>query len=215
MGKLISRDRKLAHLAGQNVSNIENRQFATFATSAAQTILQGPLQVVPTTGMLTISGTVYWSYIGYTQKSLVVDYIRFIQTAAGAGTQAAEVYLATTTDAPDNTAKTLTVQYVNATLDNLITGTYTNGLVKGNATAAAFSVTPATHLWAAARFAFTSTPTQPTLLGVGLDLSTGNVLTTTSVASAMAVGDTKTGALLTQGIAATAIHPLLRLVVKA
>jgi hypothetical protein len=215
MGKLSSRDRKLAHLAGKNVSNIENRQFETFAASASQTFVQGPLPVVPTTGFQTISQTVYWSYIGYTQKSLVVDYIRFIQTAAAVGTQAAEVYLATTTDAPDNTAKTLTVRYVNATLDNLVTGTYTDGLVKGNATAAAFGVSPATHLWAAARFAFTTTPTQPVILGVGLDLSSGSILTTASVTSAMAVGDTKTGALITQGIAATAIHPFFRLQVKA
>jgi hypothetical protein len=62
---------------GQNVCNIENRQFATLSASASQTILQGPLPVVPTTGFLTISGTVM-TYIGYTQKQLVVDYVRFI-----------------------------------------------------------------------------------------------------------------------------------------
>jgi len=215
MGKLSSRDRKLAHLAGENVSNIENRQFATLAASASQLILQGPLQVVPTTGFQTVTQVVYWSYIGYTQKSLVVDYVRFIQTAAAVGTQAAEVYLATTPDAPDGTAKTLTVKYVNNTLDNLVTGTYTNGLVKGNATAAAFGVSPATHLWAGARFAFTTTPTQPAILGVGLDLSVGYIQTTAAVTAAMAVGDVKTGVLYTQGIAAAALAPFLRVQVKA
>src|SRR3954463_14904518 len=124
MGKLSSRDRKLAHIAGENVSNIENGQFATLSASASQTILSGPLPVVPTTGFLTVSGTVYWSYIGYTQKTLVVDYVRFIQTAAAVGTQAAEVYLASSTSAPDGTAKSLTVLYANATLDDLVTGTY-------------------------------------------------------------------------------------------
>jgi len=215
MGKLSSRDRKLAHLAGENVSNIENRQFATLSASASQIFMQGPLQVVPTSGFLTTTQVVYWAYIGMTQKILTVDYIRFIQTAAAVGTQAAEVYLATTPDAPDGTAKTLTVKYVNATLDNLVTGTYTNGLVKGNATAAEFSVLPATHLWAAVRFAFTSTPTQPVVLGVNLDLSTGSILTTAAQTTAMAVGDTKTGAMLTQGIGASVIHPFLRLQVKA
>jgi hypothetical protein len=215
MGRLSSRDRKLAHLAGQNVSNIENRQFATLSASASQTILQGPLPVVPTTGFQTISGTVYWTYIGYTQKQLVVDYVRFIQTAAAVGTQAAEVYLATTPDAPDGTAKTLTVTYVNATLDNLVTGTYTAGLVKGNATAAAFAISPATHLWAAARFAFTTTPTQPVILGHNLDLSVGYVQATTAIAGPMVVGDVKTGVLYTQAIAATALAPMLRVVVKS
>jgi len=215
MGKLSSRDRKLAHSAGQNVSNIENGNFELFAASASQTILQGPLPVVPTTGFQTISGTVYWTYLGYTQKQLVVDYVRFIQTAAAVGTQAAEIYLATSPDAPDGTAKTLTVKYVNATLDNLVTGTYTNGLVKGNATAAAYTVSPATHLWAAARFAFSGSPTQPVVLGVNLDLSAGFVQATTAIAGPMAVGDVKTGVLFTQGIAATALAPFLRVQVKA
>jgi hypothetical protein len=214
MGKLSSRDRKLAHIAGENVSNIENGQFSTISASAAQTILQGPLQIVPTTGFLTIATTIYWSYIGYTQKSLVVDYVRAVQTAAAVGTQVGEIYLATSTSAPDGTAKSLTVRYANGTLDNMVTGTYTNGLVKGNATAAGFSVSPCTHLWAAARFAFTTGPTQPTLLGVALDLSTGNVQATTSVSPAV-VGTAYTGTLYTQGIAATAIAPLLKVYVKA
>jgi hypothetical protein len=214
MGKLSSRDRKLAHIAGENVSNIENGQFSTISTSAAQTILQGPLQVVPTTGFTTIATTIYWSYIGYTQKSLVVDYVKFIQTTAAVGTQVAEVYLASTTSAPDGTAKSLTVKYANGTLDSLTATTAATGVVRGNATAAAFSVSPCTHLWAGARFALTGSPTQPVLLGVGLDLSTGNIQATTSASPAV-VGTAYTGTLYTQVIAATALAPLLRVVVKA
>lgn len=215
MGKMNSRDRKLAHIAGENVSNIENRNFELFATSPAQTLLQGPLPIVPATGMLMISGTIYWSYIGYTQKQLVVDYVKFVQTVAAAGdNQVAEIGLASTTDAPAGAAQTMTVLYANGTLDDIKTGTYTNGLIKGNASAAAYTVSPCTHLWACARFAMSGTPTQPTLLGVNLDLSRGNVLVTTGQ-TALSAGQTRTGALLTQGIDAAAIHPWLQVQVKA
>jgi hypothetical protein len=97
---------------------------------------------------------------------------------------------------------------------DLTVGTFpsTVGIVRQNSTAMAYSVSPATHLWAATRFAMATT--QPVLLGVNLDLSIGNVLVTTSP-TALAVGDTKTGTLLTQAIAATAQAPLLRVVVKS
>lgn len=208
MGKLNSRDRKLAHLAGQNVSNIENRQFATLGTSPNQTLLPGPLAVVPTTGFQTISGTIYWTYIGYTQKTLVVDYVKTVATAAGTGAQTAEIGLASTDAAPAGDAKTLTVLYANGTLDTFVTGTYTNGLVKGNTTAAGFTVSPCVHLWACARFALASS--QPALIGVSLDISRGYVLATVTQA-ALAAGQSRTGALITQGIAATAIAPFLQI----
>lgn len=215
MGKLSSRDRKLVHRAGENVSNIENGNFALAGVSWSQVVLQGPQRLVASTGFLTTTGTVYWHYIGYTQKELVVDYVKFVQTAAAAGTQAAEVYLASSPEAPDGTAKSLTVLFKDATLDNLITGGFTNGLVKGNATAAAFTVSPAVHLWAAGRFAFTATPTQPAILGSNLDLSIGFVQSTASVASAMVVGDVKTGALVAIDKGAVAIAPAFRIHVKA
>ena len=216
MGKLSSRDRKLAHRDGQNVSNIENRQFATFSTSASQTILQGPLPVVATTGITSTAQRISWSYIGYTQKSLVVDYVQFIQMGAvPAGAQVAELGLATSTSAPDGTAKTLTCIASTGVLPDLTVGTFpsTLGIARQNTNALAYTVSPCTHLWAAIRTEFAGT--QPTYLAVNLDLSVGFVQTTATVTSPLAVGTSYTGALYAMTVAATGLHPYLRLQIKA
>ena len=212
MGKLSSRDRLLAHQDGQNVSNVENRQFETLSTHASQLILQGPLPIVPTTGFPATAQGARFSYIGYTQKDLVVDYVQFIQTGAlAAGTQVIEVGLATTTSAPDGNAQTFTVVAVTGNLPDLTTGTMP--LLRQNTTAFAYAVSPGIHLWAAMRCNFATT--QPTTLGVSQDLSMGMIQRTASVATPLTVGTSYLGAPYAQTVTAGAFHPYLRLQIKA
>jgi len=215
MGKLSSRDRKLAHLAGENVSNIENRNFELAAVNASQLILQGPLPIVPTTGITALSQRVCWSYIGYTQKTLVADYIQFIQTGTlAAGAQVVELGLATSTSAPTtiDLSMSLTVVAVASALPDLTTGTTTNGLVRQNTTALGYSVSPATHLWLAYRSQFATT--QPTYLAVNMDLSVGFVRSTLTVTSPLTVGTTYSASGYSQAITTAAIAPLLRLQIR-
>jgi len=215
MGKLSSRDRVLAHAAGESVNNIESRQFAMLSANASQTILQGPTPIVATNGFVGIPQQCRWSYIGYTQKRLVVDYVQFIQTGAvPVGTQVAELGLATTTDAPDGNPQTFTVVAVTNQLPDLTVGTFpsTVGIPRQNTTAFGYVVSPCTHLWAAMRFNFSTT--QPTALGVNRDLSAGAIQRTTSVPP-MVVGASYTGLVYAQSITLSAIHPYLRLQVKA
>jgi len=215
MGRLSSRDRKLAHLAGENVSNIENRYFSLASVNADQTVLgpPAPLTLVPTTGITATAQRVCWQYIGYTQKSLLVDYVQFIQTGTAAGgAQVAELGLATSTSAPDGTAKTLTVTAVTASLPDLTTGTLTNGLVRQNSTAAGWTVSPATHLWACARFNMATT--QPTYVATATDWQIGLIQFTASIATAITVGTSYTGALFTATLGTGGLNPYLRLVAR-
>jgi len=205
MGKLSSRDRKLAHVAGQNVSNVENRNFAPMSVALGQGLLAAPLQVTPTTGIVATAQTVYWCYVGCTQKTVTVDYVKFCQTVVAAGTtQVAQIALASTTSGPDGSAKTFTVLKVDNTLDDLKATTAATGVVRGNTTAMDFKVSPCTHLWVAARFDMTTAPTQPAILGCALDLGRGFIQTTASVTSPMVAGDSKVGVVPTVAIATTA-----------
>lgn len=214
MGKLSSRDRKLAHQAGQNVSNIENANFALASTAPVQTYIFGLLPIVPTTGIISLTGIVNLSYVGYTQKTITVDYIEFVQTALAAGAQVGEVGLASTTSAPNGSSKDFTVLAVAGALPDLTTGTVTNGLIRRNTNALAATITPCVHLWAFTRFAMATT--QPTLLGVCLDLSMGNIQSVAGHSSPVVVGETLTGGVIpAQSTGATATFPFLRGYVRA
>lgn len=205
MGKLTSRARKLAHLAGQNVSVVENHNFAPIATSTSQSILTVPLQVTPTTGILATAQTVYWCYVGCTQQRVTVDYVKFTQYTAAVGTtQTAQVALASTPAGPDGTAKTFTVLTVNNTLSDLTATTAATGVVRGNTTAMGYTVSPCTHLWVAGWFNMSGTPTQPAILGCALDMGRGFIQTTAAVSTAMVAGDVKTGTVPAVAIATTA-----------
>ena len=214
MGRLSLRDRKLAYAAGENPSHLESDAFALSGVSANQTVLAAapPVLSVPLTSYGILSQRIYWNYIGYTQKTLVVDYVQFIQQNLAVGAQVAEVALATTASAPDGTAKTFTCVAVADTLPDLTTGTVTNGLVRQNVTAGGWIVSPATHLWAAARFQMATT--QPGVCGVGTDLQTGTLQSTASVVVPMVIGTSYAGALFAATTGSTQVSPLLRLVVR-
>ena len=215
MGKLSTRDRKLAHIAGKNVTNIEDHQFATLSVSASQTFLQGPLRVQGQTGFGATARRISWLYIGYTQKAIVVDYVQFIQTGAiPVGTQVGEVALGTTTSAPDGTNKTITCVAATDVLPDLTIGSFPSlsGIVRQNITALAFTVSPATHLWAACRFDFTTQ--QPTCLGAASDLS-GGWAQLTNNSSPITAGTSYLGTVPSLVISAGGAYPALRLQVKA
>ena len=214
MGRLSSRDRKLAHTAGMNVNTIEHRNFAPFSSASSQLFLQSPLPVTPTTGILLVSEVAYWTYLGYTQKTLVVDAIKGIQTVAAVagGTPQAELALATTPSAPNGTGQSLTVTNVvtYSGLEDLTAG----GLpaIRGTtSTSLGWTVSPCTHLWAGMR---AEMGTNPTMLGVAMDLGAGFAQATALAASPLAVGTTYAGTIVFTSVENTATHPLLRCTIR-
>lgn len=216
MGRLSLRDRKLAYAAGENPSNIENDAFSLTALSVNQAVIGPPSPLVVNfgAGLVVLTQRVYWVYVGYTQKTLVADYVQLIQTGTvAAGAQVCEVGLASAPSAPDGTAKTLTVLAVADSLPDLTTGVLTTGLLRQNVTAMGFTVTPCVHLWLACRFQMATT--QPAFTALTGDWQIGQIQTTSSIATALAVGTSYTGVVPPASVsAAPGIHPYLRLVLS-
>jgi hypothetical protein len=153
----------------------DNRLITNIEPSDGQQVFRS---VLPTHsfaavgGFLTISGTAYYVYIGRAAQDITPKFVDFHITSAGAGTDTKEVGLFSTPSPPNRSAQTLTKIVATGTVDS---GT-TIG-VKRNTTAFTTLVTKGTHLWAAARFALTTT--LPTVYGLERDMSQGHVLTTT------------------------------------
>lgn len=145
--------------------------------TATGNVLRCPCHV--STTQIAASGTIYWCYVGYRPYDEIIRYVRVGVSTAGAGTQTAEVAVATSTTGPNNAAAlTLTKVWADGTLDDLTT----TG-VKGNATA---NTTPLgsddAHVFVGVRFAMGTT--QPTLHILQRDWGDG-FLCQTSGASAL------------------------------
>lgn len=214
MGKLSARDRKLAHAAGENVSNVENGYFQLRPVALSQTVLQTRAQTAPPGTRATIVNQVYFTYHGYTQKELIVDYVQFVQTdITTSGTQVAELGLATTPESADGTAKLFTIVAATGNLPNLAAGVNANGVLRQNSLPLGATISPCTHLWTCFRCNM-SGGTQPTVLTLNLDLSTGRTQIANSHTAPLAVGEQITGSLLPQSITQTGSIPLLRAIVR-
>jgi hypothetical protein len=155
--------------------------------------------VLPTgTSRTLTSGTAYWVYIGYTTQPITVDYVVFQVVSLGAGTQTAEVALASTPAAPNKSGQTLTKIYANGTLDSL---TAINSTTKRNTVAAGQVIPEGTHLWAGLRTALVSSqPTTTAFFGAS-DMGHGHVLTT-ALSGALTGAGPWVGSLIAIGTAA-------------
>lgn len=131
-----------------------------------------------TTSRITTTGaTAYWVYLGFVTEPVTLGYVRFINNAAGAGTQTVgEVGLFSTTTGPDGTNKTMTKLAASGT----VTDCTTTG-VKKNTSSLSCSVPAGTHLWAGYRFDMATT--EPSPLSVFGDAGCGAVQTLASAGS--------------------------------
>lgn len=120
-----------------------------------------------------ISGTAYFVYVGRIPRDITVTFIEVYVTGAGAGAQTAEMALYSSPAAPNKTGQTLTRLGAGTGTVDALTATG----MKRNTTTFAQAIAAGTHLWAAMRTALATT--QPTVAGLGGDMSQGHVLTTT------------------------------------
>lgn len=188
---LSAAQRKQAHLSGQSSQNAMS--YLYLPNQLTDRNLTAPV----TGGMLTVTNTAYWLYIGQATRDLYAQYIYFFVTAVAVGTQAQELVIATSSSGPDRAAKTLSVKAVATAVGDYsaATGSY------ANTTAFNYHIPGSAHVWLGCRFAWTSTPTQPTVAARGLDLNQGAILRT-ATPGVLAVGD-YTGALVTQSTTLT------------
>ena len=124
----------------------------------------------PATALLLTSGTAYGIFIGRMPTAQIWDYVGLVVTVAGAGAQTAEVGFFSSPDQPNNANQTLTKLGATGTIGALTA----TGIIK-NTAALACSVPAATYLWAVFRVAMATT--QPTVVALGNDFASGNILT--------------------------------------
>lgn len=199
--------RAQAHLAGMSTDIAAKYEY-----QPEQFTLNQPSGILLTGGgMLTVTNTAYWMYIGQSTRDLLAQYIYFFVTVQGAASTAVvqELAIATSTSKPDRAAKTLSVKAVAST-----TGDYTAATGSfANSTVFNYHIPASSYVWLGCRFALTGTPTQPTLAARGMDLNAGALLRT-ATPGVLAVGD-YAGALVTQSTTlTTAMAPDLVLVAQ-
>ena len=142
-------------------------------------------------GLLLVSGTAYFVFLGVTPAAITPKFVEFHVSTVGAGTQVAEVGFFSTPAWPNKGSQSLTKLVSTGTLGALTA----TGVVR-NTSAFATSVPPNVFLWAGIRTAMTTT--QPTIWGVGVDMSEGRILSTASAGVLTGTGPW-TGALIAAG----------------
>jgi len=162
------------------------------------------------TAITLVSNTAYFVYLGRTPQAMTIKFVEFYVNTAGSGTQAGEVGLFSTANAPNKTTQGAN-GIVKLTADGTLTSITTAGL-KRNITAfnsgAGHTVSAGTHLWAGIRIAMATT--QPALAGVCMDYSQGLVLST-AAAGALTGAGPWTGAIIAlPTYLSTALAPDLR-----
>lgn len=151
----------------------------------------------------TITDTAYWVYVGCSPRARTIAHVEFRLATGGAGTQTAEVALASSPLSPNKTAQVLTKIAADGTLGD-VTGAA--GIYRNTTTMAA-SVAAGVHLWAGVRFAMSIT--QPILRALTSDWGEGYILATATPGALTGTGPW-TGALVAEAV--TAQGPALRVV---
>ena len=149
---------------------IVRSDFGSYVEANAGAVLRSP---VNTAGgnMTMISGTAYWTYVGYRPIAEVVKRIRLYVVTGGTGAQTAEVAVSTSTTAPTGSNITLTKVWADGSLDAL-TGTGRLGNSADNSTALSGDA----HCWVGIRSAMATT--QPTVRALAYDFGDGYLATT-------------------------------------
>lgn len=135
----------------------------------------------------TTEGTAYWTFLGVLPETSVWNYVRGHVTTAGAGTQVAEVAIATTPSVPCRSNQTVTCLWASGNVSDLKSSTVTFA----NNVAAAVTVPAGVPIWAGIRTAHTG-GAEPTLRGMALDLGQGELLQT-AASGVLTAGQTYAG----------------------
>lgn len=155
------------------------------------------------TGILAVSGTAYFVYMGKTITALTPRFVEYMVSVIGAGAQTMEIGLFSTPLAPNAGSQSVTKLVATGTCTS-VTSTGT----KSNTSAFTISIAAGTHLWTGVRWAMATT--QPTVQSaVMCDFGLGAVLTT--AASGVLTGSGPwTGAVPASTLAASLAAPLMR-----
>lgn len=183
-----------------NADRLDGNEASAFGlVSWEQRCLRGPLEATGT--FLTTSDTAYWIYLGYTLAAFIPKNVEMVLRTNAAGTQTAEVCLASGSAGPTKAAVTLTKLVANGTLDDI-----TTGAVKTvrNTSAMATQISAGVHLYAGVRTAMSVT--QPVLVGILADFNEGWCLSTASAGALTGTGPW-TGSLIAPAI--TTVAPQL------
>ncbi len=175
-----------AQLSNINRLNVENG--GSKLVVPCQTVLISNLGP-GNAGFLLITNTGYFVYLGKILNPIIVKYVEFHVSTAGAGTQTAEVGLFSSPAFPNKANQVMTKIVSTGTMTSLTT----TG-VKRNTTAFTNTIASGTHLWAGIRTAMVTT--QPTIWGIGTDMAQGQILSTATPGVLTGAGPW-TGAIIT------------------
>jgi len=159
--------------------NVPATQSLTYI-EPVERVFRSELSTNPTP-FLAISGTAYFVYVGRTVIAIAPPRISLHCTTAGLGTQIAEIGLFSTPSAPNGASQSLTKLVSTGTVDSL-----TSTGRKRNTSAFATELNVNTYLWAGVRFAMATT--QPTVMGLFADISTGCILQLTGAGALTGAG---------------------------
>jgi hypothetical protein len=153
------------------------------------------------------SNTAYFVYVGRVTQPIILQYVQFYVSTAGAGTYSGEVGLFSTPTPPNNETLTLAKLSVVTSAD---TDPLTSTGVKFNSNANfSYTAPPGTYLWAGIRVAGFST--FPKLSGLSMDFDDGLVLTTASAGVLTGAGPWAGAQIIVPSSLNTAIAPDLRI----
>lgn len=124
------------------------------------------------------TGTAYFGYFGFFLPQAVINYVRVALEVNGAGTQAGEVGLFSTTTAPNGSGLSLTKLTATSSLDSLTSGSPSR---KGNSSSLAYTTSVGTHVWGGIRVSMGTT--QPKTLSHFGDRGTGTLQIVTSASA--------------------------------
>ena len=182
--------REFAHRNGRRVGAVSNKDFNLYPPLVADSHLQLVSQYCSrVAGAVTVGAVAYFVYLGTTSRRVTAGQVLVNCTVVGTSTQVGEVGVFSTPLPPNRAAQTLTKLTSSAVIDTLATGTG----IKGNTTAFGVDVNAGTHVWAGYRVDMAGT--EPTLVGLGGDESTGSILSL-AAAAAFTVTATYAGGLI-------------------
>lgn len=130
-------------------------------------------------GFLTVTTVAYFVYLGKVPQAMTPKFVEFHVSTIAATVTTTEAGIFSSPAAPNKAGQSLTKIATGAT--NVVTATGVNR----NTTAFAVSVPAGTFLWAGYRCAAT---TPPTIWGVGVDMSQGQILSTAAAAAFSTAG---------------------------
>lgn len=130
-------------------------------------------------GLLVVSDTAYWVYLGYFSSFTILNNVYFNVVTQGAGTGAGQVAFATTPAGPNRASQVLTKLAAGTATDLTAAGI-------GSGAVSATHVEAGSHVWAGFRSALSIT--QPTLYAQGGDMGQGAFLTTAAAGALTGAG---------------------------